>query len=102
MRVACDIQNIRGKKTGYGFYLQNLLEGFEEFEHEIEWQFIDKVKKDFKKGDELKIVVSKKYELMQLDGLLAASGLAVYRVIVNQSQDYELVVAQAITKKIAA
>ncbi|PJA94120.1 MAG: hypothetical protein CO133_00635, partial [Candidatus Komeilibacteria bacterium CG_4_9_14_3_um_filter_37_5] len=55
------------------------------------------VKKDFKKGDELKIVVSQKYELMQLDGLLAASGLAVNRVIVNQSQDYELVVAQAIT-----
>ncbi len=48
MRVACDIQNIRGKKTGYGFYLQNLLEGFEEVEHDLDWQFIDKVKKDLR------------------------------------------------------
>lgn len=48
MKVACDIQNIRGKKTGYGFYLQNLLSGFENIEHNIDWQFIDRVKKDLR------------------------------------------------------
>lgn len=54
------------------------------------------VSKYFKKGDELKIVVSQKYELTQMEELLAASGLTADKTLVNKDSDYELVVARAL------
>ena len=46
MKIVIDRQSIKGKKTGYGFYLDNLLKELEPITQQHELVYIDKVKEN--------------------------------------------------------